>query len=198
MVAGLTGGIACGKSLVSGEFKRLGAHIVDADLISREMMEKGTPVYGEVVREFGRSILRPDGSIDRKALGAIVFSDREKLLRLNALTHPAIIKAASEEVERAGKISPGTVIVVDAALLIESGMHRAVDRVIVVYADEEKQIERMRKRDGLDEPEAGRRLKCQMPIKEKIKYADYLIENNGTVEELMAAAGKVFAELAKI
>lgn len=198
MVAGLTGGIACGKSLVSAELKRLGAHIVDADLISRALMEKGTPVYDGVVREFGRSILRPDGSIDRKALGAIVFSDRKKLLRLNALTHPAIIKAASEEVERIRKSRPGTVIVVDAALLIEAGMHRAVDRVIVVYADEERQIARMRKRDGLDEPEARRRLKCQMPIKEKIKYADYLIENNGTVEELESAAGKVFAGLAKI
>ncbi len=198
MVAGLTGGIACGKSLVSAELKRLGAHIVDADLISRELMEKGTPVYEGVVREFGRSVLRPDGSIDRKALGAVVFTDREKLLRLNALTHPAIIKAASEEVERIRKSRPDAVIVVDAALLIEAGMHRAVDRVIVVYADEEKQIERMEKRDGLGEPEARRRLKCQMPIKEKIRYADYIIENNGTVEELKSAAGRVFAELAKI
>jgi len=198
MVVGLTGGIACGKSLVSGELKRLGAHIVDADVISREVTAKGSPVYDEIVREFGQGILRPDGSIDRKALGAIVFSDREKLLKLNAITHPAIIKTSSEKVERIKKSHPGTVIVVDAALLIEAGMHRAVDRVIVVYADEEKQMERMKKRDDLDEREAKKRLSCQMPIKEKFKYADYLIENNGTEEELKSVVKRIFAELAKI
>ncbi|MEK7773786.1 MAG: dephospho-CoA kinase, partial [Deltaproteobacteria bacterium] len=180
MVVGLTGGIACGKSLVSGELRRLGAHIVDADVISREITAKGSPVYDEIVRGFGRGVVRPDGSIDRKALGAIVFSDREKLLKLNAVTHPAIIKTASEKIERIKKSHPGAVIVVDAPLLIETGMHRAMDRVVVVYADEEKLIERMKKRDGLDEREAKERLSHQMPIKEKIKYADYLIENNGT------------------
>lgn len=195
MIVGLTGGIATGKSLVSNELKRLGAHIIDADIVAREIVEPGKPAYGEIVREFGSSILKEDGTLDRKGLGRIVFSDREALNKLNSITHPRIKERIAQEALEIEKRYEDPVIVVDIALLIELGMHTGMSSVIVVYSPEDEQIRRMLQRDGLTEQDARNRLKAQMPIKEKLKYADHIIENTGTVESALARTREVWEEL---
>lgn len=195
MVIGITGGLASGKSLVTKEFKRLGAMVVDADIISRQVSAKDGDAYADIVKEFGEAILKEDGSIDRKALGAIVFSDRDKLKKLNAITHPRIIKRIRAEVQRLKMESPDAVIAVDAALLIETGLNREMDAVIVVFADEPERIQRSVKRDNITEADARQRSDAQMNLKEKAAMADFVIENNGTMEETRKKARDVFEGL---
>lgn len=195
MIVGLTGGIATGKSLVSNELKRLGAHIIDADLIAREIVEPGKPAYKELIEAFGEGILREDKTLDRKALGRMVFSDREKLKKINSITHPKILKRIEEEISRINSGGKDAVIVVDAAVLIESGAHKSVDKVIVVYAGEDRQIERIKKRDSLSETEARCRINSQIPLKEKLRYADYVIYNDGTVEDVIKKAQELYRSL---
>ncbi|HBG47054.1 MAG TPA: dephospho-CoA kinase [Deltaproteobacteria bacterium] len=192
MIVGLTGGIATGKSLVSGEMERLGARVIDADVIAREIVEPGKPAYDEIVEEFGEGILGPSRSLDRKALGDIVFRDREALGKLNRITHPRIRQRIREEIAKARE---DEIVVVDIALLIETGFIDEVDKVIVVAAVEERQIERMLKRNGLTRQQALQRLSCQLPVKEKLEYADYVIENNGTIEDAMERTREVWREL---
>lgn len=196
MVVGLTGAIASGKSLVSAEFKRLGAFIIDADLVARRVVEPGMDAYNEIVAEFGQGIVSPDGSLDRKALGRIVFSDRDRLAALNRITHPRIIDEIERELAVIRQGHPGAIIVVDAALIIELGLHRKMDRIVVVYSDEERCVERMMRRDGLSESEAQERLEAQMPLKEKLAYADYIIGNSGDMAETVWRAREVFDALA--
>ncbi len=195
MLVGLTGGLASGKSLVSREFLRLGASVIDADEISREVMRPGTDVYREIVREFGRQYLKDDGTINRKRLGKLVFSDPQRLKRLNEITHPAIRRAIEDRIRTLKETKGDALIVVDAALLIETGLYKKMDRVIVVYADEEKQIERLVKRDHLSGDEAKRRINAQMPLREKLKFADFVVDNNGTVEETVERVREIFARL---
>lgn len=195
MIVGLTGGIATGKSLVSNELKKLGAHIIDADLIAREIVEPGKPAYKELIEAFGEGILREDGTLDRKKLGGMVFSDREKLRKINSITHPKILKRVDEEIARINSGGKDAVIVVDAAVLIEAGAHKTVDKVIVVYSSEDRQIERIRKRDSLTEAEARCRIDSQIPLKEKLRYADYVIYNDGTIEEVIKKARELYQSL---
>lgn len=195
MVVGLTGGIASGKSIVSGEFKKLGAVVIDADLIAREIVEPGQPALPEIEKEFGPSVINGDGTLDRKALGDMVFSDPEKLKRLNRITHPRIIERQRRMIEEIKGAHKDPLIVVDAAILIEAGEYRNMDRVIVVYADEDKQVERLSRRNGLTTQEAEKRVKAQMPLKEKVLYADYVIDNNGGVEETRQRARDLYMKL---
>lgn len=194
MLVGLTGGIATGKSLVSGELRRLGAAVIDADLIAREVVEPGKPAYDEIVAEFGEGVLRPDRTLDRKALGRIVFPDKEALSRLNRITHPRIRARIREEAARA-RAAGAALVVVDIALLIEGGYAQEVDRVIVVYAGEEAQIERMARRDGLSRQEAAERLSCQMPVKDKVGLAHFVIDNSGPPEAALERTREIFREL---
>ncbi len=196
MIVGLTGAIASGKSLVSAELKRLGAFIIDADLIARRIVEPGMPAYNEIVAEFGNEIVRPDGSLDRKALGRIVFSDKERLALLNRITHPRIVEEIENDLAGTRQAHPEAIIVVDAALIIELGLYKKMDRVVVVYSDEERCVERMKDRDRLSETEARERLEAQMPLKEKLAYADYIIGNSGEMEETMKRVKEVFDALA--
>lgn len=197
MIIGLTGGIASGKSLVSGELKKLGAHIIDADIIAREIVKPGSPAYDDIVREFGAGILNEDSSIDRKALGKIVFADKEKLHKLNRITHPRIIEKINEKIKELNDNHKDPVIIVDIALLIEVGLHKDMAKVMVVYSDEKTQIERLKKRDNLSEQEAQQRLKAQMPMAEKLGYADYVINNTGTVEQTKEHVKQLYPELKK-
>ena len=195
MVVGLTGGLASGKSLVAGELRRLGAVVIDADEISREVTRPGMPAYRDIVERFGSGFLKEDGTIDRKRLGRYVFSHPEALSTLNSLTHPRILDEIERRIKGMERTERRGIIVVDAPLLFEVGLHRRMDRVIVVYADEERQIERLIKRDHLTREEATRRIKTQMPLSEKIKRADFVIDNNGTEEETLLQTQEVFERL---
>jgi dephospho-CoA kinase len=177
MLIGLTGGIASGKSLVAEELKRLGAYLIDADEIAREVVKTDLPAYNEIVKEFGEKILNPDKTINRKELGRIVFSNAELRRRVEQITHPRIRERIDAEITAVTTKNPKAVIVVDAALLIEGGLYKKMDKVIVVYADEKTQIKRLTERDGFAIEDAKNRISSQMPLSEKRKYADFVIEN---------------------
>ncbi|MGJ7045641.1 MULTISPECIES: dephospho-CoA kinase [Thermoanaerobacterium] len=176
-VIGLTGGIASGKSTVSSILKSLGAVIIDADVVSREIMIKGTETYNILISVFGREILRKDGEIDRRKLGNLVFADKEKLNKLNEITHPEIIKRIKDIIEEERKKGKEKAIVLDAALLIEMKLFNMVDEVWLVVVDKKTQIRRLMKRDNLSYKDALNRIKSQMSIEDKMKYADFIINN---------------------
>lgn len=182
-VIGLTGGIASGKSTVSRLLKELGATILDADVIAREVVEPGQPALAEIAAAFGPEVLREDGSLDRARLGALVFGDGEARARLNAITHPRVIRRINELLEEERRANPRGVAVVDAPLLLEAGMGHLVDEVWVVAADEETQLRRLMRRDGLSRAEAMRRIRAQMPLAEKLRQADRVIDTGCTLEE---------------
>lgn len=177
MLIGLTGGIASGKSLVAEELRRLGAHLIDADEIAREIVRPGLPAHKEIIESFGEKILNPDKTINRKMLGQIVFADSKLRKKLERITHPGILDETDKRIAAIKNKKPDAMIVMNAPLLIEVGLHKKMDKVIVVYADEKTQMERLIRRDGLTADEARNRISSQMPINEKRKYADFVIEN---------------------
>jgi dephospho-CoA kinase len=195
LLVGLTGGIASGKSLVAGVFKDLGAHLVDADRIVHELLEPGSEAAREVLDCFGEEILLPDGRIDRRKLGEIVFNDAAKRARLNQCLHPKVFESYQAQVRQVGNRSPQAIIVLDAALLIETGYHRGMDRVVVVYAEPEQQLERLISRNGFTREEALARVQSQMPLAEKRDFADYVIDNTGTRERTQQQAREVYSRL---
>lgn len=183
MIIGLTGGIASGKSTVSAKLRELGAAVIDVDILARGVVSKGEIAYNKIVQHFGSDILLPSGEINRKMLGTIVFSDKEKLALLNRITHPEIIervKAEIEGLEKAGE----RVIVVDAAILIEMGLHRYVDRVWVVAVSRETQMRRLIERDKFAYDAAVNRINSQFTNEERIRHADVVIDNNKPIEEV--------------
>ncbi len=181
-VIGLTGGIASGKSTVARILERLGAVIIDADLLSREAVLPGTPAHDAIVAEFGTGILLPNATIDRKSLGRIIFASPEARRRLEAITHPAIARLAEERIAEARR-SDGPVTFYVAPLLIEAGAANRVDDIWVVYADRETQIARLTERDHIRREEAEQRLAAQIPMEEKAAYGSAVIDNRGTPEE---------------
>jgi len=189
---GLTGGIASGKSWVASQLRELNFRVLDADLLGHQLIEPGEAAYDAVVHEFGKEILREDNSVDRKKLGAIVFADQTKLAKLNSILHPRIAEAMNVEFKKwqaEGIIDP---VFVEAALLIEAGMHKRLDGLVVVWCRPEDQITRLRAR-GLSEEEARRRIALQMPNEEKLKFATYKIDTSGTMQytqEQVAALAK--------
>lgn len=193
IVAGLTGGIATGKSTVSFIFKRLGAHIIDADEIAREVVKKGTPAWKEIKDFFGEDILSPDGTIDRAKLGEIVFREESKRKRLDEIVHPEVFKEIERLKEEIIRKDREAIILCDVPLLIESGYYSKVDKVILVYTEERKQL--LRLTNKFPREDALRRIKSQMPLEEKKKYADYIIDNSGPIEETEAQCRKVYEEL---
>ena len=188
LLVGLTGGVATGKSTVSAMFAALGCLIIDADQLAREVVEPGQPSHTQIVSAFGRGVLRPDGGIDRKALGAVVFADPAARKRLESITHPAIrarVRARLDELTATGFDG---IVILDAPVMVESGDSRDVDRLVVVTADEPAQVARQQDRDGLGADDARRRIRSQMPLDEKARLADYLIDNSG---ELAATEARV-------
>jgi dephospho-CoA kinase len=193
-VIGLTGGIASGKSTVAQILVELGAPIVDADVLARRVVEPGQPAYLDIVREFGRGVLRADESLDRKALAEVVFADEAKRRRLNAITHPRIAAASQEETAR--HIAAGApVVFYEAALLVENRIHEMLDGLVVVSAPEAEQLRRLMRRDGLDEAAARARLAAQLPLEEKLKVATHVIDNAGTMESTRAQVERLYREL---
>ena len=195
LLVGLTGGIATGKSTVSTMLRGLGAEIIDADRLARQVVEPGQPAWREIVEEFGRDVLSPDGTLDRKKLGAIVFADPARRRRLEAITHPAIRARVKARVDELAARDFTGLAFYDAAILIEALGHQDMDRILVVMTDEATQVARLRGRDGTDDAEGRRKIASQMPLAEKAKLADYVIDNSGDREATAEEVRRVFAAL---
>jgi dephospho-CoA kinase len=195
LIAGLTGGIASGKSLVTRVLRDLGAHIIDADKIVHELLAPGQDACREVVGHFGKEIQLPDGSIDRRKLGDIIFNHPEERSWLNQCIHPRVFEAYNHQVRHISERQPDAIVVMDAALLIETGYHKHVDRLIVVYANQKDQMKRLMERDRFTLEQAMARISSQMPLEEKREYADFVIENTGTREATEQQTREVFAKL---
>jgi len=195
LLVGLTGGIATGKSTVSSMLRGLGAEIIDADLVARQVVEPGQPAWHEIVEEFGRDVVSPDETLDRKKLGAIVFADPERRKRLEAITHPAIRARVKARVDELAARGFAGIVFYDAAILIEALGHQDMDRIVVVMTDEATQVARLRGRDGTDDAEGRRKIASQMPLAEKAKLADYVIDNSGAREATAEQVRRVFAAL---
>ncbi len=194
MIIGLTGGIATGKTTISQFFHRLGAKIVDADKIAHEVLKKGNKGWEKVLSAFEENILNEDGEINRSLLGKIIFNNPEKKRKLEEIVHPIIIKKIKEQLKelkgQAGETGSNKVIILDAPLLYETGLDRLVDQSWVVYTDKATQLRRLQQRDDLSLEEAHKRIKYQIPLEEKCRRADRIINNNGDIvklqEELLA------------
>ena len=182
LVLGLTGNIGCGKSSVSTIFMENNIKVVDADIVARQIFDDKN-LLNEVFSTFGKSIRNQDGSLNRKALGNIVFNDDNKLIELNNLTHPKIKEKILSEIEKV-KLFNKNIIVIDAALLIEAGYLEIVDKVLVITCNEDIQIKRIQKRDNCSKEEALSRISSQISQEDKVKYADYVLDNSGDLEEL--------------
>jgi dephospho-CoA kinase len=192
---GLTGGIASGKSLVSRVFKDLGAHIIDADRIVHDLLESDQQISKEILNFFGNDVLREDNSIDRRKLGDIVFNDVEKRVWLNSCLHPKVFSVYNAQVRLLCNRQPDCIVVLDAALLIETQFHHRMDHVIVVYAELEQQVERLITRDNFTRVQALTRISSQMPLTEKRGHADFVIDNTGTRECTENQARRIFDKL---
>ena len=195
---GLTGSIAVGKSFVLGVLAELGCRVLDADATAREVVEPGSPGLTAVVQAFGSDVLTSAGSLDRAKLGALVFTDEQKRLRLNSILHPFIISAQDRQLREWEIEDPDRIAIVDAALMIESGGYRRFDKLIVVHCRPEVQLQRLMARDGFSREEAGKRIAAQMPQEEKQKYADFLIDTSDGFEEARLQTEQVYAELRRM
>jgi len=182
-VLAVTGSFAGGKTTCARMFKNLGASVVDADKIYHRLIRPGRPLYKKIASVFGREILNKNKQIDRKRLGKIVFSNRRSLKRLTGITHPAVIRKMRSEVSRLKKAASGRIIIIDAPLLIEAGLAKMADRLVVVKTGRKNQIKRCKKQWGMSAAEATKRIKLQLPLKEKTKLADYVVDNNGTLRQ---------------
>jgi dephospho-CoA kinase len=180
--AGLTGGIATGKSAVAGIMRELGCYVLDADRMAHRLIEPGQAAYDAVVSEFGREILDGEGRVMRPKLGEIVFSDPARLARLNAIVHPHVLSGLDVELDWLAQSDAQGVSVIEAALLIEAGYHHGLDRLIVVWCTPEQQLERLISGRGMTEEHARRRIASQMSIEEKRKLADDQIDCSGTMD----------------
>lgn len=182
-IIGLTGNIASGKTEVAKIFEELGAKIIDADRIAREVVKPGERAWREIVDEFGSGILESDRSINRKKLGGIVFNDEKKREQLNRITHPRIMTKIKEAIDKY-KRENAKLVIIEAALIVErGGLLNLIDELIVVWTHEETQIKRIMTRDGLRRDEALSRIKSQLPMPEKTKHATYIIDNSGSLRE---------------
>ncbi|CDQ18268.1 dephospho-CoA kinase [Halobacillus karajensis] len=182
LVIGLTGSIASGKSTVAHMFRDLGIPVVDADQISRDVVEPGEPAYRDIVETFSDSVLQVDGTLDRKKLGKVVFTDESKRQKLNKIVHPRVREEMVRQREKY-KQQGFAAVVLDIPLLFESQLTGYVEKTIVVYVNETTQLNRLMKRDQSDQEDAIERINAQIPVKKKAEMADAVIDNNGTVEE---------------
>ena len=198
---GLTGGLSCGKSTVARLFAERGAAVIQADSIARELTRPGNSVYDEVVKQFGREILEPDGGIDRARLADLAFAGG-RIAELNGIVHPAVIERQEKWMEAVARNDPQGVAVVEAALILEARVGRRFDKLVVVTCQPLQKVERFAKRHSISldaaKVEVARRQAAMMPDEEKIKSADYVIDNSGAPEETVRQVEKIYAELRKL
>jgi dephospho-CoA kinase len=195
LLVGLTGGIATGKSTVNAMLASPSVRVVDADALAREIVEPGTPAYKQIVVEFGKEVLQPDGRLDRARLGEIVFRDAAKRKRLEAITHPAIRARFEKIVADLEREGFDGILIWDASLLIESGGTKNMDRVVVVTTDPATQLRRLMERDGCSEEAARARTASQMPLAIKARYGDYVIDNSGSRAQTETRVREVYRSL---
>lgn len=194
-VIGLTGGIATGKSTVCAILENAGAVIIDADRIARKLVKKNLPAYRQIVDTFGKSILLPGGEINRTALGDLIFNDPRKKQLLNKIVHPQVGKETDRQLKRIEKSNPHALVILDIPLLLESGLHKNLSEVIVVYTPEHIQINRLMQRDHISQENALARIRSQMPIEEKKKLATIVIDNSGMLEDTRKQTLEIFQRL---
>ena len=184
-----------GKSLAASYFKALGAQMIDADRISRELVAPGKPAWKEIIEEFGSNVLNPDQTLNRKQIAAIVFNDESKRKKLEDIIHPRVIVEERRLYEKYRQKNSRVLAVIDAALLIESGNYKNVDKVVVVQCGKEEQIRRVMERDGTARSEVEKRLNSQMPLEEKVGFGDYILRNDDTRESLKSQVGELYRNL---
>ena len=198
LCVGLTGGIATGKTAVVAMLRELGCRVLEADKIAHQMIEPDGPAYKEVVREFRDGILTTEGLVDRRKLGAIVFADPARLARLNAIVHPPVLEEQSRQLAAIGQADPHAIGVVEAALLIEAGFDKKLEYIVVTWCTPEQQLERLMSPGtgrGLSVEQARQRIAAQMPVEEKKRRADAVIDCSGTMEHTRAQVIELFAKL---
>jgi dephospho-CoA kinase len=195
VVAGLTGGIATGKSTVASFLESFGAVVLDADKIAREVVEKGTPAWHRIREHFGSEVFLEDGTIDRESLGSIIFGDQKKKELLNSLVHPAVFEEMAKRLGELQSKADDTVVICDVPLLIETEMYRDFSEVILAYVPEELQLERLMTRDRISREEALKKVCSQMRIEEKRKYATIIIDNSGSIEKTSERTLEVYRYL---
>jgi len=199
---GLTGGLASGKSLVGRALADLGCYVIEADVLGRQVLEQGGETYDAVIAAFGKEILDPDGKINRRRLAAIVFADsadaQQQLARLNALVHPPVKLRERDLADEFARSHPDGIVVTEAAILVETGSYKDYDRLIVAVCRPEQQIERSMERDGVSREEVLNRLRRQMPLEEKVKHADFIIDTSGSKEDTLQQVRNVYDSLRKL
>ena len=191
-IIGLTGSFGTGKTSVASIFKSLGAKVIDADMIARDLIGKSAPTKSRIVTVFGPEILDRNSRIDRPRLAALVFADKKALARLNSIVHPGVIREIRKSIKAAGR---DAVVVIDAPLLIEAGLLNIVDKLVVVSSSKKRQIERCRKKFRIKREEVLRRIKNQMSLKKKLKLADFVVKNDGSRSAMRSQARKVWEEI---
>lgn len=192
---GLTGGIASGKSTIARRLAERGAVVVDADLIAREVVEPGRPALAAIAERFGSGVLHPDGSLNRPALGAIVFTDEDARLALNAITHPAVLRASTARFDEAAAADPDAIVVYDVPLLVESANEYPFDLVVVAHASAETRVQRLVALRGMDPAEAERRIRSQATDDERLAVADVVIDTDGDLGDTIAQTDALWDRL---
>ncbi|HPW68294.1 MAG: dephospho-CoA kinase [Desulfomonilia bacterium] len=195
VVAGLTGGIATGKSTVTALFASFGAAIIDADRIAREVVARGSPAWKKIMEHFGTGVLRPDSELDRERLGSLIFSDTAQKDVLNRIVHPEVFQEMDRRIRELREENRAEVVICDVPLLIETGMHIGFDEVVLVYVPEPLQIRRLMDRDGISRDEAVRKVRAQMSIEEKRAYATIVVDNSASQEETAGNALRAYEYL---
>ena len=195
ILVGLTGGVATGKSTVAKMFKQCGAVVIDADELAHEVVKPGTPAWREIVAFFGKTVLNQDRSLNRQALGSIVFRNPKKRRQLERIIHPRVAREQARLTKQAARADPTAVVIYDVPLLFEAGIDTRVDKTLVVTADRETQLARLKKRNGLSRVEAIRRIRSQMPLSKKVPLADIVIDGTLSRHNAMKAVRGIFLDL---
>jgi dephospho-CoA kinase len=195
---GLTGGIASGKSTVARAFRELGAHVIDADRVARDVVLPGSVALQRIVRAFGKELLKADGSLDRAALAAIVFADAGKRRVLEGIVHPLILQEIDRQIDEIARRDPQAIVVVEAALILELVRQDEFDAIVMVWANDEQQRRRLMLRDNISAEAAARRIGAQMPLDEKRRRATFAVDNSADQAAARADAERVFTRLSEM